>query len=258
MNWFPTYETFTALAADPRFPFALGIAALSGIVRGFSGFGSALIYVPLMAALYGPREAAATLALMDFASALWPAISARREADWSDLIPIGIASIICVPLGTMLLLAADPAILRWIISVGILGLLAALITGWRYRGPQTLPVKLAVGAISGVGAGATQVGGPPLIFYWLSTAVPAVMRANLLVYFQINGAALIVSYFAQGVFDARIVALALIVGPIFGIALGIGAYFFRGASDALYRSVAYAIVALAAIIGVPVFDGILR
>ena len=183
---------------------------------------------------------------------------ARREADWSDLIPIGIASIICVPLGTMLLLAADPTILRWIISVGILGLLAALITGWRYRGPQTLPVKLAVGAISGVGAGATQVGGPPLIFYWLSTAVPAVMRANLLVYFQINGAALIVSYFAQGVFDARIVALALIVGPIFGIALGIGAYFFRGASDALYRSVAYAIVALAAIIGVPVFDGILR
>ena len=124
--------------------------------------------------------------------------------------------------------------------------------------PQTLPVKLAVGGISGVGAGATQVGGPPLIFYWLSTAVPAVMRANLLVYFQINGAALIVSYFAQGVFNPRIVALALIVGPTFGIALGIGAYFFRGASDTLYRNVAYAIVALAAIVGVPVFDGILR
>ena len=61
---------------------------------------------------------------MDFASALWPAIDARKEVDWSDLIPIGIASIICVPLGTMLLLAADPTILRWIISVGILGLLS--------------------------------------------------------------------------------------------------------------------------------------
>jgi uncharacterized membrane protein YfcA len=258
VSWFPTIETFAALAADPRFPLALGIAALSGIVRGFSGFGSALIYIPLMAALFGPREAAATLVLMDFTSALLPAIEARKQANWSDLIPIGIASVVCVPLGTMLLLAADPAILRWTISILILGLLAALITGWRYRGPQTLPVKLAVGAISGAGAGATQVGGPPLIFYWLSTAVPAVMRANLLVYFEINGGALIISYLLQGVFDARIFALALIVGPTFGIALAIGTYFFRGASDTLYRNVAYAIVALAALVGVPIFDGILR
>ncbi len=77
------------------------------------------------------------------------------------------------------------------------------------------------------------------------------MRANLLVYFEINGAALIASYLLQGVFDARIFALALIVGPTFGIALAIGTYFFRGASDTLYRNVAYAIVALSAVVGVP-------
>ena len=32
---------FAAAVADPRFPIALGIAALAGLVRGFSGFGSA-------------------------------------------------------------------------------------------------------------------------------------------------------------------------------------------------------------------------
>ncbi len=36
----------------------MAIAALSGLVRGFSGFGSALIYMPLMAAIYDPRIAA--------------------------------------------------------------------------------------------------------------------------------------------------------------------------------------------------------
>jgi uncharacterized membrane protein YfcA len=258
VTWLPSSETFAALAADPRFPFALGIAALSGIVRGFSGFGSAMIYVPLMAAIYSPREAATTLVLMDFASALIPALQVRKQANWSDVIPIIIASVVCVPLGTMILLAADQAILRWIISIGILGLLAVLITGWRYRGPTSLPLKVGIGAVSGVGSGAANAGGPPVIIYWLSTAAPITMRANLLVSFQLNGAAMIASFALQGVFDRNTIALALIVGPTFGIALAIGSLFFRGASDTLYRNVAYAIVAVAAIVGVPVFDGILR
>ncbi len=50
----PTTVTFSAVMADPRFALAIGIAVLSGAVRGFSGFGSALIYVPLMSALFGP------------------------------------------------------------------------------------------------------------------------------------------------------------------------------------------------------------
>lgn len=258
VNWFPTIDTFATLAADPRFPLALGIAALSGVVRGFSGFGSAMIYVPLMAAIYGPRYAATTLVLMDFTSALWPALQVRRQANWSDIIPILATSVLGVPLGTMILLSADPAILRWIISIGILGLLAVLITGWRYRGPTSLPVKLGIGAVSGVGSGAANAGGPPVIIYWLSTAPPVTMRANLLVFFQLNGAAIIVSFLLQGVFDARNVALALIVGPTFGIALALGSQFFRGASDTQYRNVAYAIVGVAAVVGVPVFDGILR
>jgi hypothetical protein len=44
---------FADAAADPRFPIALGIAALAGLVRGFTGFGSALIYMPL-----APRKSA--------------------------------------------------------------------------------------------------------------------------------------------------------------------------------------------------------
>ena len=46
----PTSATFAAVVADPRFALAIGISVLSGAVRGFSGFGSALIYVPMMSA----------------------------------------------------------------------------------------------------------------------------------------------------------------------------------------------------------------
>jgi uncharacterized membrane protein YcaP (DUF421 family) len=45
----------------------LVVAALAaGLARGFSGFGSALIYMPLVAAVYDPRVAAVTLLLMNY------------------------------------------------------------------------------------------------------------------------------------------------------------------------------------------------
>jgi hypothetical protein len=41
---------FAIALADQRFWLALTIAVLAGVARGFSGFGSALIYMPLVAA----------------------------------------------------------------------------------------------------------------------------------------------------------------------------------------------------------------
>jgi len=255
----PTHETFAALMADPRFWFAVGIAALSGVVRGFSGFGSALIYVPLMASLFGPRIAAGTLLLIDFVSGLPFAISARKTCEWRDVTPLAIMAAIGVPFGTYLLLFADPIALRWLIAVLVLGLLVVLLSGWRYEGQPTLGIKIAIGFVAGLGAGAVQVGGPAVIIYWLSSkSPPVVIRANLLVYFVLNGAALIVAYAVQGVLTPQVLAFALMLGPAFWISMVLGARFFRGASDNTYRQVAYAIVAIAAVVSLPLFDGLYR
>jgi hypothetical protein len=46
IDFLPDSSTFAATIADPRFPLAIAISALAGVVRGFSGFGSALVYAP--------------------------------------------------------------------------------------------------------------------------------------------------------------------------------------------------------------------
>ncbi len=51
---------YASIIADRRFITAAAIAIFSGVVRGFSGFGSALIYMPLTAAVYDPLTAAMT------------------------------------------------------------------------------------------------------------------------------------------------------------------------------------------------------
>jgi hypothetical protein len=44
----PDTATFAAALADPRIYVAGAVAGLAGLVRGFSGFGGAMIYMPLV------------------------------------------------------------------------------------------------------------------------------------------------------------------------------------------------------------------
>ncbi len=255
----PDSSAFAAILAERRFIAAAAIAALSGVVRGFSGFGSAMIYMPLMAAVYGPRVAAITLLLVDFVSSTPFAIPEFKRCVWREVLPVTIAMAVGVPLGTWALVALDPGVLRWTIAIMVLGLVAVLASGWRYDGAPRLPVTLGVGLFSGVGAGAVQIGGPPVVLFWLSRGSNAVtMRANLMVFFALSEIALIVSYAVEGLFTTQWLALSVLLGIPFAIGVALGARFFRGASDQLYRRVAYAIIAFAAIASLPVLDPILR
>jgi hypothetical protein len=256
---FPNSADFGAVLADHRFFVALAIAITSGLVRGFSGFGSALIYMPLIAAVYDPRIAAVTLLLVDFVCSTPFAIPEVKRCTWKEVVPISIAMTATVPLGTYLLVVLDPIVLRWAIALLVLTLVTVLISGWRYRGPSTIPITTGVGMMAGVGAGAAQIAGPPVILYWLSRGNSAVtLRANLMVFFLFCGVVLIAVYAAQGLFTARPIALSILFGPTYIAGVAIGSRGFRNASDRLYRNVAYAICLLAALLSLPVLDPILR
>src|SRR6185295_8183272 len=109
----PDIPAFSAALSDRRFIAAVAIAALSGFVRGFSGFGSALIYIPLIAAIYEPRIAAPTLLLIDLAGSVPFTIRELPRCNWREVAPVTTAAALAVPLGTMALVFIDPILLRW-------------------------------------------------------------------------------------------------------------------------------------------------
>jgi uncharacterized protein len=256
---FPEYALFAAAVADRRFWVALGIAVLAGVVRGFSGFGSAQIYIPLVAAVYSPRVAAVTLLIIDTLGAAPFTVRAFGYCTWPEVLPMFIAAAIAVPLGTWALLVIDPVVLRWFIAFLVLSLVAVLASGWRYHGRPRLPITAAVGLFSGFGSGAVQIAGPPVLLYWLGTTNNVItVRANFLVYFLLLGLTSCAVYWWEGIFTPELLALALLLAVPFFLATAIGAKYFHGASDRLYRRIAYAIIALAALVSLPVFDHFLR
>lgn len=255
----PDSATFAAMFADRRFLAAVAICVLSGAVRGFSGFGSALIYVPLMSAVYGPRIAAASFLLIDFVTGLAFALGVWRRTVWREVLPMATAAVLFAQFGTLILLYVEPTTLRWFISIVVGVLLIVLASGWRYHGKPLLAYTILVGMLAGLMGGAVQISGPPVILYWLGSMHDvAVVRANFISYFAIFAAASSVTYAAHGLLTALAIALALVLAPLHIASLWIGAHFFRHASENTYRRVAYVIIAAAAIIGAPFFDRIGR
>jgi len=141
----------------------------------------------------------------------------------------------------------------------VLSVVPVLASGWRYHGPPRLPLTIGVGLTAGISGGAVLIAGPPVILYWLGGGNSArTIRANLMVLFMICDVLLVAIFGYEGLFEARPLALSLLLGVPFFLGMGIGARFFHGASERLYRAIAYTIIALAAVVSLPVLDSILR
>lgn len=238
----------------PTLGLLIGVAAVAGMARGFSGFGAALIFVPAASALAGPAIAAPVLLVADDVMALPFIPPAFRMADKRAVAVMASGALFGVPLGTYLLDHGDPLVLRWMIAATAAGLLALLVSGWRYHGAPRPAVTAMVGAVSGLFGGLAQLSGPPVVAYWLGgQGRHQDMRANIIVYFVATSILTTVSYGVAGLLTAKVLWLAAIVGPAYGAGLFFGSRLFGKASDVTFRRLSYALIALSVAISLPLW-----
>jgi uncharacterized membrane protein YfcA len=244
---------------DDRLAVAAMIGFGAGFIRGFSGFGAGMIYVPLIGALYGPRFAVTTILVVDFVCSFPFMVAALPHVRWRETLPLLIACAITIPLGTMALIYIDPTPMRWAIAIIIVVFVILLASGWRYHGSPKLPITLGVGAISGALGGATQIPGPPVIIYWLGGAISHVaVRANLITYFALFDLLSIIVYGWSGLLTNDTFAFGLLMLVPFLAGAAAGTMLFAFVSDRNYRSAAYVIIFFAAVSSLPLFDRFLR
>jgi len=235
------------------------IAFISGTARGFSGFGSALIFMPLASSLAAPRLIAALLLIIDFIGSLPLLPNAWRHADRKATAVIVAGALIGVPAGTWLLTRLDPVTTRWIISAFVAALLLLLLSGWRYRGKDHMSLSVGIGALSGFCSGLAQTGGPPIVGYWLGRPIASdIARANIILFFAASDFFSVVSYAVSGLLSKDAILFSLVVGPVYAIGIRFGTLLFGRASERLFRGICYALIALAVLFGLPALDGVLR
>ncbi len=85
----------------------------AGVVYGFAGFGSALIFLPIAAILMPLETAIVAFNIGALASVVSVFPAAVKQVDKSAVAILIGASLITVPIGLIFLKAGDPIALRW-------------------------------------------------------------------------------------------------------------------------------------------------
>jgi uncharacterized membrane protein YfcA len=230
-------------------------AALAGLVRGYTGFGAAMVFVPVASVLYGPMAAVAWIFLVDLPPTVPLVMAALRKSDGRAIAWLALGACLAIPFGVWSLTALPEETVRWIIALVILAAVGALATGWRYRRRPGRATSFAVGGASGYLGGLASLYGPPVILFWLSGQDnPERVRANVMVYFGVTTVISGVSLWAAGLFNRDVLLGALALAPIYGATIWLGARAFRALPERLFRPFALALIAAAAIGAMPVWS----
>jgi uncharacterized membrane protein YfcA len=216
---------------------------LAGFVRGFSGFGSAMIMVPVLAVLYGPLQAVPIALALEMAVSLPLVPPAARLVDWRRISLLLLAACAAVPLGIWLLRALDAASVRYAFSAIIVGAVIMLATGWRYHGRPGIVPTLATGLLSGTMNGLAGMAGPPVVFFYLAGADgAAVSRASFIIFFAVVDLFALILFALDDSFARDSVILTAVLAVPFILGGVIGARLFGKASERFYRNVVLVIL----------------
>ncbi|MDU8911106.1 sulfite exporter TauE/SafE family protein [Aestuariicoccus sp. MJ-SS9] len=248
-------DPLAQLAALPGLGWIAAAGFVAGLVRGFAGFGTAMIFLPVAGQFLPPIGALTTLIVMDAFGPLPNLRRAWRDGQPADVFRLIAGTLVMLPIGLALLLAVAPEVFRYAVSIVALVLLACLIAGLRYRGKLRPPMVYGIGGLAGFLGGVAGVPGPPVILFYMASPLPAsAIRANTMWYlFLFDLVFLGVMYVAdQLLLEFILVGLAVAIPVVIGNVAG--AAMFRPGWERQYRALAYAIIAVSALSGLPLWD----
>lgn len=160
---------------------------VAGIVRGFTGFGGALVMAPVFMTRVDPVTATTAILIVNTIVGLVNFREVGAETDWGIARPLALAGCIATPIGLWLVTQIDVDLVRRIVAFVVLVASIGLALRWRF--PFSIRSRMGnalLGSTSGSLFGLGGVGGPPVIIGMLAEDLPArVTRATLLTYFTL-------------------------------------------------------------------------
>ena len=133
-----------ALVLDPRLVLVAAAVFVGGFIREFVGFGAALVSVPVMSLIFGPRMAVAVSSVMAIPAILQLLPEAVRHSERPVVLPIAAAIFMATPVGSTLLMVVDPAVMRIVIS-GLVVLMVAVLASAPVSALGSVSLRAAVG-----------------------------------------------------------------------------------------------------------------
>lgn len=240
-------EAIALAGVDPLLMVAAAAMTFgAAYIRGLTGFGMAIILVPLLGLIVTPGEAVVLGILLQ---AIIGPVGLRiiyADADRKSALTIAAYAMLATPVGILLLKQTTPDIARLLIAaIAIAAFVLVLLPQRPGAGPGPKETA-ATGIASGILTGFAAMPGPPVVPYYLRQPIaPAQARASMMLVFFATAIAGTISSFALGLASWRLAFLSILLTPPMLFGNWLGAKAFGKVPDSLWRTFVAVVLGLA-------------
>ena len=174
------------------------VVAGASATQAISGFGFALIAVPLLSLFIDPQMSVVLATVVGAFSSTFQAITDRRHTERKLIQRLAVTAYIGMPFGLLIFLVVSESVLRFIVGVVVLVAAFALMRGFSISHTNR-KIDWIMGWVSGVLATSTSTNGPPLVFLLQAKKLsPESFRASINVVFSLTSFGAILLFAVSG------------------------------------------------------------
>ena len=219
-----------------------------GFLRGFLGFGSALLIIPMLTIILTPVEAVVIFMLIELPNVAYLLPLAFRDFDSKSVSVMVFGLVLTVPVGTYVLVSVNTSAMKITISTIVLLLVGLIASGWKVKRKINRFVMFGTGLVGGIVHGAAGVGGPPFITLLLSRGDnPQRTRANIVMTLNCLSIMGAITLFAFGAISIELVYASCLASPIYILFTAIGARYFKISGNNYFKRAALVVLSIIAI-----------
>jgi uncharacterized membrane protein YfcA len=173
------------------------VCAFSAFAQIITGFGFALVGIPLVAALTDAVTAVVAVTVLSTALTAGAAAHQRHLVDWRATRVVTATAVVGLPIGLLAVRTVETRWLDVLIGAVVLFFAVALARGLQIRGRGVTP---SAGILSGALLTSTGMNGPPVVVAFQNQGMePARFRATLQAVFSIQGGLAVAGFALAGV-----------------------------------------------------------
>lgn len=230
------------------------IVLAAAFAQSLTGFGFALITMPLVTVVLGVRTAAPVVALAALTVYTVNLVRYRRAINVSEVLRLGIASAVGVPVGIWVLANADEQVV-----MRILGLVLVIYAVYSLLQPKSQRMLsrgwvYPAGFLAGCFGGAYNTPGPPVIVYGsMRQWARAEFRAVLQALFFLNGVLVVSSHALAKNLSRQVLEYYLYAVPALALGIVVGSMVDRRIDQDRFRKIVMVMIlalGIALIVGI--------
>lgn len=190
------------------------VIALGSLTQSVTGFGLALVAVPLLVNFIPLLQATAIISLVSVVTNIYMSWRNRRSVYLGSVGRLALASICTIPLGLIAVTILPQRILLQIMGGILLGFTLYSLLKLSLPRLKSSLWDYGFGAVSGFLSGAYNMGGPPVILYAQCKGwTPEEYRSNLPGFFGLGLVSLLIGQGIQGRFTDEVLTLFVLALP---------------------------------------------